>query len=1024
MQNENENENEKSIFQGHLNIKQKKIFRSSWTLYYFLLDSDFKLSWYETQFKENLVGFAQISSKASVNKISSSKGDFAFEIDNGDEKLILRAQSNDDEINWTTSIRKCVNSLVAKRNNRTVNASTVCTEEGVYGVLQYLLHTANTNKDASNIIDGEITRVRHRGSIDGDTLSSEIFSLKARELNLRLPELDVADIGSALKLYLKNLENPPLPLVLYKPLLQAFKKNCNEGDSAKIVLALNEVLMQAEDLSLLMNLILFLGKTQKVPVARLAHHFGPHIIRPREPPQTFEEIMSIKSANSIVALLIDFPVNSFKGCKGKRIHFSGGEAKKSSATSSPERVDESKVNKNSEEIASLEELIKDISNKLSIEGLPEQAKKKLNAKVQSLRKQIMELSGGDFEDPPPPPPEEDFLQENDDSKTFIVRKQSKRNIVKRKSARNLKTKLSEKTIVKEAAPQSARNLKTKLSEKAPQSARNLKTKHSSKKVIKEASPHKASKDLTSDTPLQATLNLLREARRICPENCNDTLQHINAAISSLDRNDGTAVASSIISSSKKVTSSSKKVTIPSISEKKTIELSNPPISFDHYFWSHMFSFLGANGMFYLSLLCRQLNEYSHSVHCVEAWKKICFNLVKDQFSGDEQILQDVKCLANPNEASLCDTDLDKLANPYINLAPRLAMCQYWAVPEDANGNICPQVIIDLGSVALRAGCDIQNGVPMILPIQKLNNNVSESFASRVEYSIKFALDRLIGSACFIENETALLVLTGKSKDWEVYRREICEMIFERFKPWGLRLIDASFSGFCVFGEGTGVVVDVGYNYTRILPVYSMMVLSGSKVDIEIGGKSITEKLQALIKEKRGVHLPLSDVETIKKLHCFVKCKESDEKAEISFDMSGDADTSIVLGDELWEATEILFEPQLCGKYFDGIAASLHKIIKSCPLDAIGGMLRNIVIIGGGGMLKGFKKRLLEELRPLWPPRAKLNVQSHETMAQLYSYVGATMMDSFTRGKPKGLVLYKEFASDREGAISRCSGKRK
>ena len=89
--------------------------------------------------------------------------------------------------------------------------------------------------------------------------------------------------------------------------------------------------------------------------------------------------------------------------------------------------------------------------------------------------------------------------------------------------------------------------------------------------------------------------------------------------------------------------------------------------FDHYFWSHMFSFLGANGMFYLSLLCRQLNEYSHSVHCVEAWKKICFNLVKDQFSGDEQILQDVKCLANPNEASLCDTDLDKLANPYINL---------------------------------------------------------------------------------------------------------------------------------------------------------------------------------------------------------------------------------------------------------------------------------------------------------------------------------------------------------------------
>ena len=82
---------------------------------------------------------------------------------------------------------------------------------------------------------------------------------------------------------------------------------------------------------------------------------------------------------------------------------------------------------------------------------------------------------------------------------------------------------------------------------------------------------------------------------------------------------------------------------------------------------------------------------------------------------------------------------------------------------------------------------------------------------------------------------------------------------------------------------------------------------------------------------------------------------------------------IDLGEELFECTEILFDPSILGQELDGVHRQVYNSVMGCSVDLRRELYSNIFLIGGTTALPGFPERLKEELTSLVPKTINLNV---------------------------------------------------
>ena len=72
--------------------------------------------------------------------------------------------------------------------------------------------------------------------------------------------------------------------------------------------------------------------------------------------------------------------------------------------------------------------------------------------------------------------------------------------------------------------------------------------------------------------------------------------------------------------------------------------------------------------------------------------------------------------------------------------------------------------------------------------------------------------------------------------------------------------------------------------------------------------------------------------------------------------------NINLGEELFQCTEILFNPKIIGNKSDGVHIQLDNAFNILDNDLIPLFLKNIVFSGGSTLIKGFVERLKVELQ--------------------------------------------------------------
>ena len=240
--------------------------------------------------------------------------------------------------------------------------------------------------------------------------------------------------------------------------------------------------------------------------------------------------------------------------------------------------------------------------------------------------------------------------------------------------------------------------------------------------------------------------------------------------------------------------------------------------------------------------------------------------------------------------------------------------------------------------------------------------------------------------------------------------KIFEILFEKI---GVGAINIEPQAKCsLFAEGidTGIVLDSGDGVTHCIPVSDGAILKHSIERMDIAGRHVTEYLVRLLQKKGYAFNSSADFDFVRELkekYCFVSNDiESDRKLERetsyynSYHLLPD-ETRIRISDEKFEAPEILFNPSLIGKEYDGIPYMMMKSINKCPIDCRKGLYSGIVLSGATTLFPGFASRIENEIKKLYKETAlklakekkiKININVIDSPKRKYSvFIGASII---------------------------------
>ncbi|KAF2488034.1 actin-related protein, ARP6 class [Neohortaea acidophila] len=264
-----------------------------------------------------------------------------------------------------------------------------------------------------------------------------------------------------------------------------------------------------------------------------------------------------------------------------------------------------------------------------------------------------------------------------------------------------------------------------------------------------------------------------------------------------------------------------------------------------------------------------------------------------------------------------------------------------------------------------------------------------------------------------------LILTEAPNGPSVLQRNMDEMVFEEFEfasyyrtisPVLNAYVPPPFPSTPALPSGTAaeclLVVDVGHSHTTTTPLHHGRPLHAACRRLEIGGKTLTNRLKEVL--SRTVEVQKEDwiVQEIKEDVCFISQSFSSDLERVwkgGLKDPRDVDTSIVvdyvlpdyeaikrgfsrphdtkvsrkdralglhggprehivtIANERFTVPELLFTPSDIGMQQEGVAGTILQSIYSLPQGLWQPFLANILVVGGSSKFPGFLERLRSEM---------------------------------------------------------------
>lgn len=232
-----------------------------------------------------------------------------------------------------------------------------------------------------------------------------------------------------------------------------------------------------------------------------------------------------------------------------------------------------------------------------------------------------------------------------------------------------------------------------------------------------------------------------------------------------------------------------------------------------------------------------------------------------------------------------------------------------------------------------------------------------------------------------------------------YHRSTCP-------PLALRSYQSEKNTSSRFGRTCALVVDCGYSFTHIVPLYDGTPLNYAIKRVNVGGKLLTNYLKETISYRawnmmEETHL----MEDIKKRLCFVSLDFQVDMAEYrqktrlvreyvlpngssrltgyvktGLDLTPD-DQTLKMSNECICVPEVLFNPKDIGIDQVGIPEAIVQAVSETAPGLHGLFYSNILLVGGSTLFPNFKLRVAEELRKLVPAEFPVVVEQPELPIQ-------------------------------------------
>ena len=228
----------------------------------------------------------------------------------------------------------------------------------------------------------------------------------------------------------------------------------------------------------------------------------------------------------------------------------------------------------------------------------------------------------------------------------------------------------------------------------------------------------------------------------------------------------------------------------------------------------------------------------------------------------------------------------------------------------------------------------------------------------------------------IDPESRYVMLTEAPQNPKKNREKMIEIMFEKFKVPAAYVAVQGVLSLYASGRTTGIVLDIGDGVTHTIPVFEGYNIPNAINRHDLAGRDVTDYLRRLLDDSGHRFTTSSEreiVRNIKEKLCYAAIDLDDEEKlyrtkNMTRSYTLPDGTVIKIGNEMFRATEVLFNPELIGKEMRGIDQAVYDSIQRTDMDVRKCLFANIVLSGGTTMIKQLDKRLEKELNILKPAK--------------------------------------------------------
>ncbi|XP_050062148.1 actin-1-like isoform X2 [Aphis gossypii] len=216
------------------------------------------------------------------------------------------------------------------------------------------------------------------------------------------------------------------------------------------------------------------------------------------------------------------------------------------------------------------------------------------------------------------------------------------------------------------------------------------------------------------------------------------------------------------------------------------------------------------------------------------------------------------------------------------------------------------------------------------------------------------------------------------------REKIFETMFELFNVPKTAVIPKSVLALYSSGRTTGLMVDSGYDYTQVMPIFEGYPLHHAVQTMSVGGWHVTQYLMQLLNERGYSFNSTKDFETlndIKEKLCYFALNFKFEKdmytKEKEKQYTLPDGTEINVESEAFQSPEILFDPLLFNieSKLGGIHNLIYKACSACDNKEQKNMYNNIILAGGNTLFSFLPIRLEKMITELVAPNTKIQIKA-------------------------------------------------